>query len=235
MSESGAARPAARAITPPSDATEGAVSTARLVTPMAERVPPAVGRVADGEWATFGTAPTLLLTPPLQPGDERPDPSIAAIVEEKPWFKTGTTVPPPSVRPPADSVVPPALRNPPSPRVLKIVGGVIAACLCIVALAGIKVLYLRLRAPVTTSAPTEESTPAAPHATAVAPVALPAAEGAKSHLDPAPAAPVPSAQPSSAGAAARTTPTRPSASPPRVTAKPSTHRAPTTKKVGKSR
>jgi len=242
VSENGAPRPAARAITPQDEGSDSAVSTARLVTPMAEQVPELPGRTAEGDWASFGTAPTLLLAP-LRPisgenGIASTVGTAPTALEEQPWFKTGTTVPPPSMRPMAESVAPPAVRNVPNPRVLKIVAGVIAGCLFIVAMAGVKVLYLRLRGPVAVPAPTAESAGLVAQAVvdpaSVAP-ALP--EHTKSNLGeaPPPAAAPTGATPSPATPVTRVAPARSNPAPARAPTKPATRRVPAPKKVSKSR
>jgi ribonuclease E len=241
MSESGAGRPAARAITPPHDSSEGdAVSTARLVTPMAERVPESVGCSAEGDWASFGTAPTLLLTQPQHANGENAGPSPAMVpptmLEEQPWFRTGTTVAPPSMRPPAESVAPSPVRHSPNARVLKIVAGVLAGCLLIVAVAGVKLLYLRIRGPVPTPAPTAQPTvPVAPAVVAEPAAPAPSApERTKGNLGEAQTAAPSSAQASPPAPVTRTAPARSSPAPARTTTKPATRRAPVTKKVVRS-
>jgi hypothetical protein len=116
---------------------------------------------------------------------------------------------------------------------LKVVAGVIAACLCLVAIAGLKVLYLRMHTPAVV--PIEESavrlTPPAPSITAAtAPETAPAAAMADEKPEATAASSVASLAPATPAAAARR------AAPvhaPRVTAKPSTRR-PLPKKVGKS-
>jgi hypothetical protein len=238
MNES-ARRPAPYAVVPPVDATAGAGSTARLVTPRAERLPEPVGRLAEEVGADFGTAPTLLLTPtgPTDGANGGASTAVTPPVEEQPWFRSGTTVRPPSMRPPADSAALLAVRNGPNPRVLKLVAGVIASCLFIVAAAGAKVLYLALRGPVAAPAATVESTSPGTQALAAdpptaAPVAREPATGGLA--DPARRATAPSSAPPSATLPmARSTAPRPSPSPTRVTTKPSTRRVPVPKKVGR--
>ena len=208
---------------------------------MAEQVPELPGRTAEGDWVSFGTAPTLLLAP-LRPingenGMASPTATAPTALEEQPWFKTGTTVPPPSMRPMAESVSPPAVRNAPNPRVLKIVAGVIAGCLFIVAVAGVKVLYLRIRGPVAVPAPTAElAAPVAP--SVVDPTSAPPAapERAKSDLgETAPPTAAAGGQPPAAAPATRVAPTRSTSAPARAPTKPATRRAPAPKKVSKSR
>jgi hypothetical protein len=242
MSDSGARRPAARAMPPhlPHNPTEGAVSAPRLVRPTTEQMPESVHRSADGDWASFSTAPTLLLTQPRPVDGENASPSAAvtppAALEEQPWFRSGTTLPPPSMRPPAESVAPPPVRNPPNPRVVKIVGGVIAACLLIVAIAGVKVLYLRIRGPVAAPEPTAQPMAPVPHAMMAEPAgATPTASQRTRSDEPAPPATAPSsAQPSAAIPVTRSALTRSIPAPARTTTKPATRRAPATKKVGRS-
>jgi hypothetical protein len=237
MSES-ARRPAPYAIVPPVDAAAGAVSTARLVTPRAERLPEPAGRLAQEVGADFGTAPTLLLTPSGPTHGENGGASTAVTPpDEQPWFRSGTTVRPPSMRPPVDSAAPPPLRNAPNPRVLNIVAGIIASCLFIVAAAGAKVLYLGLRGPIATPATTTESTSPGTQAVAAdpptsAPFARELATGGLGEPARRPIAPS-SAPPSATPPMARTTAPRPSPSPTRVTTKPSTRRVPVSKKVGR--
>src|SRR5690349_7131746 len=154
MSDSGAGRPAARAIAPPADPSHGGdLSGPRLATARSEAPTTTPGRPIATDWA-MATAPTLLLKPVDGESDDAastsriptvppmtddtastsriPTSPPTAGLEEQPWFKTGTTMPPPSIRPPGESMMP-APRKPPNPRVLKIVYGVIAACLFIVA------------------------------------------------------------------------------------------------------
>jgi cytoskeletal protein RodZ len=147
-------------------------------------------------------------------------------LEEQPWFKTGTTMPPPSMRPSGESMMP-APRKPPNPRVLKIVFGVIAGCLFIVAIAGVKLVYKRVTAPPAPAATAETS---APKTALAEPTKTPSSENAPaaspppSAPEPAPAAaPVAATAESAQRAAVRSTT-------PRAPAKTTTRRAPAPKK-----
>jgi len=243
MGENGAGRPAARAIVPPADESDSAISIAKLAPPRSEVAPAYAAPPPQGEWAQLATAPTLLLTPaePANTDDAASTSRIATppptAVDEQPWFKTGTTVAPPAMRPMSESLVPPPVRKPPNPRVLKVVGGVLAACLFIVAVAGLKLIYKHFRAPTATQTPSEEST----SRTMVAAVDLAqppqyTPETARpADLPPtAPESAAPGTAPTAAQqaeATRRTTRVRPS--PTRVTTKTTTRRAPAPKKTGR--
>ncbi|HMJ54717.1 MAG TPA: hypothetical protein VK540_21695 [Polyangiaceae bacterium] len=230
MGDNGGGSPAARALAPPSaSAGEGAISGARLATPRSQEMPASIARPGDGEsvaspaaegdWATFATAPTLLATP-----------REAA---------HGNDVAPPSMRPPAESAATSPLRAPPDPRVVKIVAGVIGACLLIVVVAGAKLFYQKVHASNVVPAPIEgPSAPVTPPATADrANLAQSASENASAR-DPqheAETTTPSNATPSSSATGAeatRRTPAHSSPRPTRVTAKP--RRAPVPKKVVKS-
>jgi hypothetical protein len=137
------------------------------------------------------------------------------------------------------SLAPPPAERLPNPRILKIVAGVIAACLFIVAVAGIKLLYQRVRTPDVTRAPSEESNPRTGSATGdlaktppsvpenaqPAEVPPPASESATlGGTGSAPTAPA-------AEAPRRTTPVR--ANPARGATKSPTRRVPLPKKTGR--
>jgi hypothetical protein len=161
-------------------------------------------------------------------------------LEEQPWFKTGTTVAPPSMRPMGESLAPAPVRKPPNPRVYKIVGGVIAACLFIVAVAGFKLIYRRLHAPATAQAPSGESTPRPGLATselAGTPPSAPEGTRPADQAQEAPESALPGGAPTAPGtppeAAPRTTPVRSSPSPARVTPRTTPRHAPVPKKTGK--
>lgn len=238
----------AYALKPPT-ASEGAVSGAKLVTqrpgiaplpppPPSQSGPIAVAASApsaepkgNAQWGELGTAPTLLLTPREDADEGESGVSTTriatppAMAADPAWFRSGNTVPPPSMRPPADSAPTVAEKRPPNPRVVKIVGGVIGACLFIVAVASVKLLYQRAasagtrdeaaassaRVEATASAPAlANPAPEVPHAVAAAPSA-----------PPPPAAPAAAAPAHAAHAAPAHAPT-----PARVTPKAAPRRAP---------
>jgi hypothetical protein len=152
-------------------------------------------------------------------------------LEHQPWYRTGATVPPPSMRPAAESA--PGVRNAPSPRVLKIVASVIGGCLFIVAIAGTKVLYKAATTPAVTPIGTRAmlTRPADPPSAVTAPPAITAAAAAPSETreaPPATAAPVAAAP---APEVRRSTPPRTTS--PRTPVKTAPRRAPVTKKVVK--
>lgn len=235
MADSGARHQAARAMVTPTDTSDSDVSGARLAATQSEGQPPSAAHPVEADWSRLATAPTLLLTPTDRAlGDEAAStsriatPPAMAAPEEQPWFRTGTTVAPPSMGSAGESLAPPPVRKPPNPRVLKIVSGVIAACLLIVALAGLKLVYKRLRAPAPTISPVEESSLRAPAVTAVvAPTSSPPTEAPAPVASPGPAAQ--GATPAAAMPSARTAPVRATA--PRTPAKTTTHRAPAPKKA----
>jgi hypothetical protein len=217
----------------PADAALASVSsqnTAPLPEVASQRPP------LNGDWGQLAMARTVLLSPT----DEREETSASASHVVTPstrpidgpiWFRSGNTVPPPSMRPVADSAALPSERKPPNPRVLKIVGGVLAVCLTIVAVAGLKVLYLRLRAPVATAAPTTELLPAA---AAAAGTSHPVALGTSSDRAVAPPPGAPTGGTTSSSSPANTphaTPERRVPAPARIIAKPAPRRAPLPKKV----
>jgi len=250
MSNDGAGHPAARAIAPPPDSIDGDVSGARLTPARLDGVPSGPAHPAEASWA-MATAPTLLLKPvdgadddaastsripTVPPTDDAASTSRIptappAGLEEQPWFRSGATVPPPSMRPMGESVAP-APRNPPNPRVLKTVFGVIAGCLLIVALASVKLVYQRLRAPAVPTSSQESGAPVA--AMAVPDKTLPPAESTRP--DPKPAEPESAAAATAPAAAAQpddshaATPARATPSHVRTTTKTTTRRAPTPKK-----
>jgi hypothetical protein len=233
MGENGAGHPAARAMAPPGRSSESGISTAKIATPRPYATPASITRPVDGDWAKLATAPTLMLTPNSEGDDAASTSRIATpapmAAEDQPWFRTGTTVPPPSMRSTGDPLEPPPVRQGPNPLVFKLVaGGVIAACLFIVTLAGAKVLYKRVRAPAAT-ATTELATPPTVVATADLPGPAPRAAEGTSPVDPVPAAPEPAPTAAPAEAAPRATPVRSSPSPTRVT-KPAPRRPPVPKK-----
>ena len=238
---------------PPATVTENSVPSLaqlRRESSAAEASQPAVASA----WGEFATAPTLLLTPrddaeadeaastsrmftPSTSDDAASTSRIATPstppLEQQPWYRTGTTVPPPSMRPPAESA--PAVRPAPSPRVLKIVAGVIGGCLFIVAIAGAKVLYkwstTPAVAPIATTATLAH--PAAPPSAVTAPPAAPPESTAVA------ATPTATREAPAAPAAATPSPEFRRSTPPRTTttrtpAKTAPRRAPTTKKVVKS-
>ena len=113
MGERGAGRPAARAIVPPTQPSDSAISGAKLTAHRSEGVPTGSARPIDGDWANLATAPTLLLKP-IAGADTDDSASTSRIatppamsVEGQPWFMPGTTVPPPMMRPMAGSLAPP--------------------------------------------------------------------------------------------------------------------------------
>jgi hypothetical protein len=197
----------------------------------AEESQPAVASA----WGEFATAPTLLLTPPggPEPDDAASTSRIATPsappLEHQPWYRTGTTMPPPSMRPPAESA--PAIRNAPSPRVLKIVAGVIGGCLFIVAIAGAKILYKWATAePIASVAETAgPARPADPPSAVAAPPQSTAPAATPTEILPAaPAAAVPAPAPAPE---IHRAPARPNT--PRTPVKPAPRRAPVPKKVVK--
>jgi hypothetical protein len=245
MGEGGAGRPAARAIVPPAEPSDSAISGAKLTAHRSEGVPTSNARPIDGDWANLATAPTLLLTP-IEVADTDDSATTSRIatppamsVEGQPWFRSGTTVPPPSMRPMGGSLAPPRVERPPNPRILKIVAGVIAACLFIVAVAGMKLLYKRVRTPDVTRAPIEESSPPTGLATGDLTRTPPSAPENARPAELPPTAPesatlagagaVPTAP--AAEAPRRATPVR--ASPARGATKSPTRRAPAPKKTGR--
>ncbi len=236
MGDNAGGGPAQRAILPPSVTGGSDVSGARLTPRPSERMPESAVHAAEADWSSLATAPTLLLTPIDGAGADdaistsriATSPPIAT--EDQPWFRTGATLAPPSMRPTAESVAPapPRMVN---PRVLKAVFGVLAACLFIVLAAGLKLVYKRFQAPATPTtsellAPREvaatdvpkppaalESTVAAEHAPGP-PAAAPSGTTA---------APVPAVR--------RSAPARPS--PVRTTTKVITRHAPVPKKTSR--
>ena len=245
MADSGAGHPAARALVPPSDLSDGDSSGARLAAPRSEGPPPSATHPNESDWMRLATAPTLLLTPAGHPDDDAASTSRIATppamaVEDQPWFRTGTTVAPPSMRPMGASVVPPPVRKAPSPRVLKLVAGVIALCVFIVAVAGLKVAYKRLHSPTAVLTPAQGSTLPAPPLTADTARAAPSPPSALVAAvlaEPAQTASEPAAQ----GIAPPTSATKPEprrtpsvrTSPTRTTTKTTTRRAPAPKKTGR--
>jgi hypothetical protein len=159
-------------------------------------------------------------------------PPLENPLEDQPWYRTGLTVPPPSMRPPAESESAPLVRNTPSPRVLKIVAGVFGGCLFIVAIAGVKVLYKRAAAPAvapiettaTLAHPTDPPSAVAPPPESVAPAGLPSDTREAPSM--AAAAPVPAPEVHRSAS--------PRTSAPHTPAKTAPRHAPVTKKVGKS-
>ena len=239
----------AYALRPPS---EGAMSGAKLVAPRSETGPGspsesgavalpkeqgASERTGDGQWGELATAPTLLITPREAANDDGDDSAAsttriatpAATPADPAWFRSGNTVPPPSMRPPAESAPTLAEKRAPNPRVVKIVGGVIGACLFIVAVASVKILYQRAAA-AGTRAP-EEATSASLQASKPEPVAVAAPPAPTAAEKTAPSEPT--ARPAAPAAAQTTTHAAPAhaPSPARVTPKSAPRRAPVTKKV----
>lgn len=234
MGDSGAGRPAARAIAPP-PTDDRDLSGARLTTARSEGAPAAVGHAVEADWASFATAPTLLLTPPdTSDVDDVASTSRIATTppkatEEQPWFKSGTTLPPPTMRPMGDSVAPQPLRKLPNPRVLKAVSGVIAVCLLIVAVAGLKLLYKRIQTPAAGPTPSAESN--SPKV-ATADLAQTPPSGVESAPAPEMARPASTAATSvQAESAPRAAVARPT--PPRTSTKATPRRAPLPKKTGR--
>jgi hypothetical protein len=158
MGDNVARRPATDAIVPPSETSGSDISGARLTPFPSEAAPASATHPVEGDWTSLATAPTLLLTPTDGAGaaDALKTSPIAALPlvppDGPPWFRTGATVRPPSMRPIAESVAPLPARQPPNPRVLKVVFGVIAGCLFIVAAAGLKLIYKRFQTPATPAA-----------------------------------------------------------------------------------
>lgn len=241
-----AGRPAARAIAPPPDPKPGDLSGPRLAAARSEAPATTPGRPLATDWA-MATAPTLLLKPvdgesddaastsriptaPPMPDDSASTSRIPTSppttgLEEQPWFKTGTTMPPPSMRPMAGESIAPAPRRPPNPRVLKVVFGVIAGCLFIVAIAAIKLVSKKASAPAVAASTETSSAPK---------VALAEPAKALPPENPPSAVPPPAAQeqpppPAPAETAQHAAPARPTPAP-RTTTKTTTHRAPAPKK-----
>jgi hypothetical protein len=182
------------------------------------------------DWASTARIATTSNAPPAQANGAAVTPSMMPPGDPA-WFRSGNTLPPPSMRPMAESLSPPAARTPPNPRVMRIVGGVIAVCLFIVAIAGIKILSQRSRAPASPNAESKTSNAAT--------VEPPAAPRVAAPVEPPPAAPAPEANNVAASATAVPAAVAPArttnrATPARATAKPATHRAPVTKKVGRN-
>jgi hypothetical protein len=207
-------------LTPPDDAeTDEAASTTRMYSPSASDDAASTSRIATSTSDDAASTSRIVgpSTPPL---------------EHQPWYRTGLTVPPPSMRPAAESAAP--VRNAPSPRVLKIVAGVIGGCLFIVAIAGVKVLYRAATAPAVAPIGTRAMlTPPADPRVAVAAPPNPAAAAAPSEIREAP--PATAAAPTASTPAAevrRSTPPRTTA--PRTPVKTAPRRAPVSKKVVKS-
>jgi hypothetical protein len=145
------------------------------------------------------------------------------------------------MRSPAESAATSPLRAPPDPRVLKIVAGIIGACLLIVALAGAKLFYQNVHASNVAPAPLEgPSAPVMAPATADRANTAPSASENASAGDPqhgSETTPPSNATPLSSAAtgaeATRRTPAHSSPRPTRVTTKP--RRVPLPKKVVKPR
>jgi hypothetical protein len=235
----------------PSPASEGAASAAKLITerPIAPPAPLHSGPVAvapsharsgeptgDGQWGELATAPTLLLAPRENAGEGEAVSTTriatpAAMAADPAWFRSGNTMPPPSMRPPADSTPTIAEKRPPNPRVVKVVGGVIGACLFIVAVASVKLLYQRAasagtRDEATASSAQIEAARVAPAPATATPPQAPEAQGAAApSAVPAPPAAIAAPGPTAVHAAPARAP-----SPARVTTKPAPRRAPVTKK-----
>ena len=249
MGDDGTGRPAARAYAPPPDPQRGDLSGPRLAAPRSEGPPTTPARPVGTDWA-LATAPTLLLKPVDESDDAASTSRIPTVPpmtddavstariptapptaggEEQPWFKTGTTLPPPSMRPSGESIAPAPERRPPNPRVLKVVFGVIAGCLFIVAIACIKLVYKRVRG---TEAQTSSGESSAPKV-ALAEPAKTSPPPSTAATEPPPSAPEPTA---AAGTAAASAPSEsahraaPVRSSPRTTTKTTTHRAPVPKK-----
>ncbi|HMI85829.1 MAG TPA: hypothetical protein VK550_17150 [Polyangiaceae bacterium] len=242
MDDPGAGHPAARAMVRPPEPSEDNLSGARLTASLSEGLPVSAAHPVQADWAQLAAAPTLLLTP-VDPVDtdaastSRIATPPATALEEQPWFRTGTTVAPPSMRPTGESMAPSPMRKPPNPRVLKAVACVIATCIFIVAIAGLKLLYQRISAPSAAPRPSEETTARTVLATAnlgkatgSGPESAPLAEQPTSASE----SNVPSAPPTAAtetGLARRARPVRPSPTPARGTSRTTTRRAPATKKT----
>ncbi|MET0593307.1 MAG: transmembrane domain-containing protein [Polyangiaceae bacterium] len=228
------------------------MSGAKLVAPRAEAnatstaesgaialEPSAPERTGNGQGGELATAPTLLITPREPANDDNEGNASTSRIVTPPamaadpaWFRSGNTVPPPSMRPPAESAPTLVEQRAPNPRVVKIVGGVIGACLFIVAVASVKILYQRA-ASAGTRAP-QETTSTAVQPSQPEPAPAPLAEAPKAADQPAPSQP--SAPPAAPAAVAHTTTHAAPAhgpSPARVTPKPAPRRAPApvTKKV----
>jgi hypothetical protein len=234
----------------PSPASEGAASAAKLVTERPIAPPaPLHGPVAvapshahsgeptgDGQWGELATAPTLLLAPRENAGEGDPVSTTriatpAAMAADPAWFRSGNTMPPPSMRPPADSSPTVAEKRPPNPRVVKVVGGVIGACLFIVAVASVKLLYRAASADTrdeaTASSAQIEAARVAPAPATAAPPQAPEAQGAAAPS--APPSPPPAVVAAPGPTVIHAAPAR-APSPARVTPKPAPRRAPVTKK-----
>jgi hypothetical protein len=242
MADSGAGRPAARAIVPPPDPSHSNISGARLAAPRSEPLPASAAHPNDSDWMHLATAPTLLLTPTDRGDDDTASTSRIATappmaVEHQPWFRTGTTVAPPSMRPMGESRAPAPLRDLPNPRVLKLVAGVLAVCVFIVAVAGLKIVYKRLHAPAAAPTLAEGSTLVAPPVTADLARAAPSppvgtAIAELPRMTPEPAVPIAAPiAPATKADAHRTPSVR--TSPPRTTTKTTTRRSPAPKKTGR--
>jgi hypothetical protein len=234
------ARATVRAIAPPPDSSDSDGSGARLTSPRSAAQPASAAHPVEADWTSLATAPTLLLTP-INAADEN-DAAIAsgtatappAALEDQPWFKTGATVAPPSMQPAGETLAPPPVRNPPNPRVLKLVSAVIAACLLIVALAGLKVLYKKLQSPAPAQMRDEKSMVRTTAATADLAPATPSASEHSARAELPRPAPEPTAQGTTATPAARSDPRRSAparTTPPRPSTKTTTHRAPAPKKA----
>jgi hypothetical protein len=222
-------------LTPADDAeADEAAATSRMYTPSTSDEAASTSRIATDDTSS---------TCRIATGDEAASTSSIAMpstppLEHQPWYRTGATVPPPSMRPPAESA--PAVRNAPSPRVLKIVTGVIGGCLVIVALAGVKVFYKAATAPVVAPIGTRATLarPADPPSAVTAPPApAPPASTAVSAA-PSEAREAPPAIAAAPAASAPAPEVRRSATPhtttPRTPVKTAPRRAPVTKKVVKS-
>ena len=211
MGENGAWRTAAQATVPPIDPDDSTISATQLTASRSAGAPTSTASPTETDWAHMATAPTLLATP----------------VESAAFREASTTspsAPPTTLREGAHA------RRPPSPRVLRLVAGIIAACVLIVVTAGAKLLYQCFRAPPATPALVETSP--SPAMTADLTPAAPAALGGVQAAELSPRAPgsAPTGTAAPTEAAHRTTTVRPSPARP---ATKTTTRVPPPKKTGR--